>query len=390
MDPKALIYRGSVDVIVKDELDKLLGTKKFLRIKYGIDPTAGRIHIGRAATMRHLKHFQELGHKIDIVIGSFTATIGDSSDKEAERQALTPEEVKSNMASYEAQLGRIFDVAKAKIHYNGEWFDDMPLQEFLGLQQLFSVSQMLERDNFAKRYASESRIGLHELSYPLLQGYDSVKLQTDVEIGGTDQLFNLLAGRTVQKHYAQTAQSIITYELLPGLDGRKMSTSWGNCIYVDDEPAEMYGKVMSIADALMWDYYRISTEITDEELAQVKQQIDSGDDPRALKARLALEITKLYHGEAAAAAAETQFNAQFKGGELPEGIEDFKTELGEREVSELLTEAGLVDTKSEARRQLDQNGVRLNQKKVSAQTITVQDGDIISVGKRRFKRIRGV
>lgn len=389
MDSKDLILRGAVDVIQQTELQERLNSGEKLRIKFGIDPTAGRIHIGRAATIRHLKHFQDLGHEIHVIIGSFTAQIGDSSDKEVERPALSKAEVEKNMADYEKQLSYIFDTSKMTVHYNGDWFDKMDLSEFMKLQQIFSVAQMIERDNFSIRYKNGDRIGLHEFSYALLQGYDSVAMKADVEIGGTDQLFNLLAGRTIQKNYNQKPQNIITYELLLGLDGRKMSTSWGNCIYVDDEANEMYGKIMSLKDDLMWDYFRIVTELESSELASIKQQLDSNEDPRGLKARLAHEITKMYHDEAAADRATEAFDNQFVDKSLPTDIEEKSVELGERNVIELLSETGLVDSNSEARRMLKQGGVKLNQEKITSEVLTISDGDVLQVGKRRFIRIKG-
>lgn len=389
MDSLNLVFRGSVDAIVKEELEEKLQSGTPLRIKFGIDPTAGRIHIGRAATIRHLKHFQDLGHEIHIIIGSFTAQIGDASDKEAERPTLSKEEVESNLADYENQLSKIFDTSKMTVHYNGDWFEKMNLSEFFGLQEMFSVAQMIERDNFAKRYEAGNRIGLHEFSYALLQGYDSVAMKADVEIGGTDQLFNLLAGRTVQKSYKMAPQNVVTYELLLGLDGRKMSTTWGNCVYVDDAPNDMFGKVMSISDDLMWDYYRIVTEIPQSELDEVKAQLDSGENPKALKERLAWEITKMYHDEAAADSAKAAFSSQFSSGALPEDIAEKNVQLGQREVAELLLELELVESKSEARRALKQGGVRLNQEKIDSESIEISDGDVLQVGKRRFARVKG-
>jgi len=384
-----LIFRGSQDAIVKEDLEKKLSGEKPLRVKFGIDPTAGRIHIGRAATIRHLKHFQDLGHEIHIIIGDFTGQIGDSSDKDAERQTLTREAIESNMKDYDKQLSKIFDTKNMTVHYNGEWFYKMGLDEFFNLQQMFSVAQMIERDNFALRYKKGNRIGLHEFSYALLQGYDSVAMKADVEIGGTDQLFNLLAGRTVQKNYNLPEQNIVTYELLLGLDGRKMSTTWDNCIYIDDEPNEMYGKVMSLNDELMWDYFRIVTELPEDDLVDIKKHIDEGDDPRKLKATLAHEITKMYHNEAKAKQAEEGFDKQFVGGGLPETIETKITKTGERNTAELLVELEMVESKSEARRMLEQGGVKINQGKTDSELIAINDGDIIQVGKRRFVKIKG-
>jgi len=384
-----LIFRGSQDVIVKEELEARLDSKTPMRIKFGIDPTAGRIHIGRAATIRHLKHFQDLGHEVHIIIGDFTGQIGDSSDKDVERKMLSRADIEENMKNYSDQLSKIFDTSKMTVHYNGDWFYKMDLAEFFTLQQMFSVAQMIERDNFAIRYEKGSRIGLHEFSYALLQGYDSVAMKADVEIGGTDQLFNLLAGRTVQKNYDLKQQNIVTYELLLGLDGRKMSTTWDNCIYVDDEPSEMFGKVMSLKDELMWDYFRIVTELSTKELEQIKKEIDTGADPKALKIKLASEITKMYHGQAFADSAAANFDSQFTQGNSPKDVEDFSTQTGKVNVLDLVLEAGLVSSRSDAKRMLSQDAIKLNQEKVTTERVEISDGDIIQVGKRRFCKVKG-
>lgn len=386
-----LVFRGSSDVIVKEELEKLLLADKPLRIKFGIDPTAGRIHIGRAATIRHLKHFQDLGHEVHIIIGSFTGQIGDSSDKDAERKMLTREEIEANMKDYDKQLSRIFDTSKMTVHYNGDWFAKMDLAEFFRLQQMFSVAQMIERENFALRYKEGNRIGLHEFSYALLQGYDSVAMKADIEIGGTDQLFNLLAGRTIQKNYDLKQQHVVTYELLLGLDGRKMSTTWGNCIYVDDEPNDMFGKVMSIGDELMWDYYRLVTEIPQTQLQAVKKKIEAGENPRQLKSDLAWEITKLYYDERTADKARDEFDSTFKDKSLPTGMTEAKTALGERKLVDLLVELTLVGSKSEAKRMVEQGAVKLNQRAIAKdeEMIKISAGDVVQVGKRRFTRVLG-
>lgn len=382
-----LVMRGASRVIVEKDLNKRLKSGQKLHIKYGIDPTAGQIHIGRASTMRHLKHFQDLGHKVHIVIGSFTGTIGDSSDKDAERPMLTKEQVRSNMQSYKAQMSKILNVRKVKFHFNDSWFRRLDLAEFFRLQQLFSVAQMIERDNFWKRYKAGKRIGLHEFSYAILQGYDSVAIKADVEIGGTDQLFNMLAGRVVQKMYHLKPQNVITYELLAGTDGRKMSTSWGNCIYITDAPEIMFGKVMSINDNLMWDYYRLVSELSDKELKAVEKDLKAKKDPKGLKIRLALLITAMYHGQKAALKAQSQFASTFGAKNLPENIAEVKVVLGKRPVVDLLLETKLLTSKSDARRQLSQGAVRLNQVKLSVPDVEVSSGDVLQVGKRKFVRL---
>lgn len=383
-----LIFRASQDVYVRDELESALAGSRPLRIKYGIDPTGERIHIGHASTMRKLRHFQDAGHQIVLIVGSFTGQIGDASDKTAERTILTREEVEANMRSYREQLSRIIDLDQAEIHYNHEWFDTFRLDEWLQLNQLFSVAQMLERDNFQQRYQNGARIGLQELQYPLLQGYDSVAVQAEVEIGGNDQLFNLLAGRTVQKYYQQTPQHVITYELLEADDGRKMSKTWANCVWVDDTPEDMYGKLMRINDELIMHYFRVCTDVDEQELHRLQKQLDEGENPRHIKDRLAREIVAIYHDQNAAEAAAQRFQEQFSQSQLPEEIPEVTLTTDQWTVVELLLELGLAKSKSAARRLLEQGGVRQNQEPVQGEHITVGDGDVLQVGKRKFARIK--
>ncbi|MCX6806502.1 MAG: tyrosine--tRNA ligase, partial [Patescibacteria group bacterium] len=282
-----LLTRNVEDLIVRSELEKKLKSKTKLRIKLGIDPTGSRIHIGRAVTLWKLRQFQELGHQITFVAGTFTAQIGDTSDKESERKMLTKEEVTNNFKSYHAQLSKILDMDKVEVFQNGDWFNKMDLEEFFKLTSLFTIQQMIERENFAKRIKSNKPVGLHETLYALLQGYDSVMMKTDLEVGGTDQLFNMLAGRTVQKAYGQVPQSVMTFHILEGMDGRKMSTSWGNCIYIDDEPLEMYGKVMAINDELIPSYFKMATDVPMDVIEQIEKDMAMGANPRDTKDSLA-------------------------------------------------------------------------------------------------------
>ncbi|MBA3678716.1 tyrosine--tRNA ligase, partial [Candidatus Saccharibacteria bacterium] len=256
-----LLERGVEDVIVRAELEKKLKSGKKLRIKLGIDPTNPQIHIGRATVLWKLKQFQDLGHQITLVIGTFTGTIGDASDKDSERPMRERSEIDANAKLYFEQISKILDMKKVELFYNGDWFDKMHLQDFFALTQLFTIQQMIERENFALRIEAGKPVGIHETLYPMLQGYDSVQMKTDVEVGGTDQLFNMLAGRTVQKAYKMEQQSVMTFHLLEGTDGRKMSSSWGNCIYINDEPAEMFGKVMTIRDELIPIYFKLCTDV---------------------------------------------------------------------------------------------------------------------------------
>lgn len=381
------ILRGSAEVVDHQELEKKLQRKDPLRVKIGIDPTGDRIHIGHASVIRKLKHFQDMGHQVVLIVGSFTGRIGDASDKANERPILSKEDTKANMADYEKQLARIIDTDKAEVRYNHEWFEAFELSEWLRINQLFSVAQMIERDNFAKRFESGTRIGLQELQYPLLQAYDSVAVQADVEIGGTDQLFNLMAGRTVQKHYNQTPQDIITYDLLLADDGSKMSKSWENCIWVDDTPEDMYGKVMRINDDLIMHYFTITTDVEDDELERMQQQLNEGANPRDIKQRLAREIVGIYHGTSAAEKAERAFIRQFRDKETPEYIPETVVPKTEWETTELLLHAELAGSKSEARRLIEQGGVRLNGEQIHGDTVSVTDGDVLQTGKRHFRKL---
>lgn len=383
-----LIWRGAKNIIVKADLEQKLKAGKPLRVKYGIDPTGAKIHLGHASVIRKLKHFQALGHQIVLIIGDFTARIGDPSDKESERPALAAEEIKNNVHDYEKQLARIFDLSKVEIRYNSEWFNKLPLGEFLKLSQLFSVAQMLERENFKQRFKNSRTIRLHEFLYPLLQGYDSMAVRADLEIGGTDQLFNLLAGRTVQKYFGQSEQNIITYELLVGADGRKMSKSWSNAIWVTDDPANMYGRIMALPDELILGYFALVTDLPDDELTSISAELKNKANPRDLKARLAREIATLYHGPASAEDAAVAFERQFREKRLPENIDEIELTKSEWGIEELLVFLNLAKTKSEARRLFQQGAVRLDQEKVTDNLLALRNGSVVQVGKLKFKRIK--
>ncbi|MEX0668245.1 MAG: tyrosine--tRNA ligase [Candidatus Saccharimonadales bacterium] len=382
-----LLFRASTEVVVREDLEAKLKKGAKLRIKYGIDPTGDRIHLGHAATIRKLKHFQDAGHQVVLIVGSFTGQIGDASDKDSERTILTKEEVQANMANYETLLAKIFDIDSAEIHYNHEWFNDMSLDEWLRINQLFSLAQMIERDNFSKRFERGDRIGLQEMQYPMLQGYDSVAVRADVEIGGNDQLFNLLAGRNIQKAYDQEPQNIISYELLLADDGRKMSKSWANCIWIDDEPADMFGKVMSINDDLIMHYFKLVTEVSDDEMTKLEKDLKTNN-PRDVKLRLAEEIVSIYHDETSAASAKEAWLSQFSDKKLPATIPDFVVDNQQQNLVDLIVAVELADNKSEAKRLIEQGGVRINSHKVDSEMVNVNDGDVLQVGKRKFVRIK--
>lgn len=385
--PDDLLTRNVVDIIVRDELEKKLSSGKKLNIKLGFDPTGAQLHIGRAVTLWKLRAFQDLGHNIQFVIGNFTGTIGDSSDKDSERPMLDRKTVEQNAKDYHRQLEKILDMKKVKIFYNGDWFDNMPLSQFFELTQHFTIQQMTERDNFSNRIKAGKPVGLHETLYPLLQGYDSVAMKTDLEVGGTDQLFNLLAGRTVQKHFGLEPQSVMTFELLEGLDGRKMSTSWGNCIYIMDEPVEMYGKVMTLRDELIPRYFRLCTDVEIGVIEQIEQNLAAGDNPRDTKASLARAIVARYHGGEIADRAEETWNKRFRDGEKPEHIEEVYIKKADSHNLVDFVSENFNISKSEARRIINQNGLKIDDEITTESALELRDGMVVQVGKHRFKRI---
>ncbi len=381
-----LLNRGVEEVIDKKELEQLLRSKKKLRIKLGIDPTSPNIHIGRAVVLWKLKAFQELGHKVVFIVGDFTGLIGDTSDKESERPMLSETVVKKNLKTYFEQAYKILDKKKTEVHYNSKWLKKLGFAEVGKLADLFSLHEFEARENISKRLTAGKRVSLRELLYPLMQGYDSVAIKADVELGGTDQRFNLLAGRTILPAYGQKPQNILTMQLMEGIDGRKMSSSWGNVINITEEPNNMFGKVMSIPDELIKKYYLLATRTPLPEIERVAMELKN---PRDQKLLLAQAITSLYHGDKAAMLAKDNFIDQFSKGELPKDIEDKKIPAGEYSLTELLVLCKLASSKSEARRLIAQKGVRVNQE-VSAEKKLVLDGKIeflLQVGKRKFVRI---
>lgn len=381
-----LLNRGVVEVIEREHLEKALRSGKRLRVKLGIDPTGTKIHLGRAVAIRKLREFQDLGHQIILVIGGFTAQIGDPSDKLSKRPMLSEAQIKKNLKDYKAQLGKILDLKKTKFVNNASWLKKLTFREIANLAESFSVLQMLERRNFKDRFERHEEISLREFLYPLMQGYDSVAINSDVELGGTDQLFNLMAGRTIQKYYGKKEQDILVNEMLEGTDGRKMSTSWGNVINISDEPNDMYGKVMSVEDKLISKYFLLCTDVAEEEI----KRIEETNNPRDAKAKLAYEITVIYHGEQAAKAAEANFNRVFREKETPKDIEVFKAPLSKMNIVDLIVAADMAQSRSEARRLIEQGGVDIDGEKHgdSHEMIEIPvEGIILQIGKRRFKKI---
>ncbi len=389
-----IIARGTVDLIPLDELKAKLQrsyeTGEPLRIKQGFDPTAPDIHLGHTVGLRKLRQFQELGHQVIVIIGDYTGMVGDPSEKNSTRPRLTHEEVMENAKTYEKQFFKILDPEKTIIRYNGEWFSKMSFAEIMELASKFTVARMLERDDFARRFAKQQSISIHEFFYPLMQGYDSVMIRADVEIGATEQKFNLVIGRQIQREYGQEPQIVLTLPVLEGIDGvQRMSKSLGNYIGIDEPPEEMYGKVMSIPDELIYSYFELVTDVTLEELQEIKAQLeDPSVNPVVLKRRLARTLVRMYHGEAAAREAEQHFDLVHKKKEIPEDIPEYKLKSSKRLI-DLMVEVGLVGGKSEARRLIRQGGVRLDGQTVKDELLELQpDGQrVLKVGKRKFLKI---
>jgi len=358
-------------------------------VKFGIDPTGKKIHIGRASAFWKLRAFQELGHKIVLIIGDFTAQIGDPSDKLSKRPMLSKEQVQENLKDYKNQIGKILNLAKVEFVYNGDWLGKLGFQEISELAEGFSVQQMFARRNFQERFDKKEEVSLREFLYPLMQGYDSVIVKADVEIGGTDQLFNLKAGRVIQKHYGQPEQDIMTLKMLAGTDGRKMSTSWGNVINIIDELDNMFGKVMSVRDDLILDYFLLCADIAVEEIEKIESEMASGKNPRDIKLDLAEKITARYWGAERAKAARASFLSVFNSGNLPGNIKETKVNLRELLVDIVLREK-LVSSKSDFRRLVSEGAVSNaeTKEKITDPFFKITDAITIRIGPLRFLKIK--
>lgn len=384
------LNRGVEKIINKKHLKNALFLDKKLRIKHGIDPTGDKIHLGRATQLWKLKELQDLGHKIILIFGDFTAQVGDPSDKPEGRKGLTEKEINRNMQAYLEQFSRVLDIKKAEIYHNSEWFSKMPLKEFLSLASTFSVQQLVQRRNFKERWEEKKPISLKEITYPLLQGYDSVMVKADVELGGYDQLFNLNTGRDIQRLFNQKPQDIITLKMLFGLDGRKMSTSWGNVINIIDPPGEMYGKLMSMKDEMIVHYLELCTLLSEKDIAVIKKELKGGEvNPRDIKARLALEIVALYYCRIVAEKAKKEFEKVFEQRKSPSQIKTFLTPKSSYTLAELLIYLDLAKSKNDAKRLIEQGGVKINFKVIKNFRVNmkIKEGMIIQVGKRKFVKI---
>ncbi len=391
-----VIKRGVVELLPEDELvkklERSLKENKPLVIKQGFDPTAPDIHLGHTVGIRKLKHFQDLGHQVVVIIGDYTAMVGDPSEKNSTRPRLSHEQVMEHAKTYQEQFFKILDPEKTIVRFNGEWFSKMNFAEIMELASKFTVARMLERDDFAKRYANQQPISIHEFFYPLMQGYDSVMIKADVEIGATEQKFNLVIGRDIQREYGQEPQVILTLPVLEGLDGKqRMSKSIGNYIGIDEDPVQMYGKTMSIPDELIYRYFELVTDVTQEELQTIKHQLqDSAVNPRDLKMQLAFTLVRMYHGAQEAERAAQEFKKVFVKKDIPDEMPEVGLDRAEMRIDELLVATKTAQSKSEARRLITGGGVSVDGKKITDPfaVVALKDGQILKVGKRKFVKIR--
>ena len=390
-----LISHGVADLLPEDEfkkkLEKSVATNTPLIVKLGLDPTAPDIHLGHTVVLRKLKLFQDFGHKVIILIGDFTARIGDPTGKSVTRPPLTEEQVITNAKTYQEQIFKVLDPEKTEVRFNSEWLSKLDFADVLKLASKYTVARMLERDDFHKRYTEGRPISIHEFMYPLMQGYDSIALKADVEFGGTDQTFNLLMGRHLQGEEGMPEQTIITMPILEGLDGvQKMSKSLGNYIGISEAPSEMYGKAMSIPDELMMRYFMLVTDMSIEEQEQLSKDLESGTaHPRDVKMKLAHTIVRLYHGEEAANFGQDEFVRVFQKHAMPTDIPEYKVAITEEPVfvPQLLSDAGLTASNGEARRSIKAGAFKIDGEKCNEEHIVLKDGMVLQVGKRKFIKI---
>jgi len=386
------IRRGAEEILVEEELVERLKGGKPLRIKAGFDPTAPDLHLGHTVLINKMRQFQELGHEVIFLIGDFTGMIGDPSGRNATRPALTDEQIAENAATYKSQIFKILDPERTRIAFNSEWMSKFSGADLIKLAARHTVARMLERDDFRKRIDAGKSIAIHEFLYPLVQGYDSVALEADVELGGTDQKFNLLVGRQLQQAYGQKPQIVLTMPLLEGLDGvNKMSKSLNNYIGITDAPDEMFGKLMSVSDELMWRYFELLSFRSSAEIDALRQQVAAGENPRDIKFLLAGELVGRFHGDAAAVAAKDAFISRFKNNEVPENLQEFTVEApdGRLGIANLLRAAQLVASNGEAFRMIKQGAVRIDGARIEDGKLEVAAGSthVYQVGKRKFARV---
>jgi tyrosyl-tRNA synthetase len=390
-DIKTLLERGVSDVIVRKELEAKLKSGKKLRIKLGIDPTGSDLHIGHGVVLRKMRHFQDAGHQAILLIGDYTARIGDPTGKSETRVMLTEDQIKENMKQYIKQASKILDKKKLEVRYNSEWFSKMTMAEILNLVAKKTISQIMQREDFKNRLKNDQDISMVEVLYPIMQGYDSVMLDADVELGGTDQLFNMLVGRDLQKSYnSKTIQAVITIPILEGLDGiEKMSKSLDNYIGLTESPKEIFGKTMSVPDDLIVKYFELATDVPTGEIEAIKELMENGENPRNFKIQLAKELVTLYHSKEIALKAEEDFVNQFQKKEIPNDIKTKKLKESNWLLTDLLAETGMTSSKSDARRMIEQGGVKVDGKKIAdiGDKIDLTSEKLLQVGKRKFLKV---
>ncbi len=383
---KELLRRGVDEIIDRKHLENNLRSGRKLRVKLGIDPTSPNIHLGRSIPLLKLRDFQQLGHQVVFVIGDFTGMIGDTSDKESERPMLSEEAVRENLKNYVMQAGKIIDIKKAEIYYNSQWLGKLDYLEIGRQADIFSLNEFISRENISRRLEKGKRVSLRELLYPLMQGYDSVAVKADVELGGTDQRFNLLTGRNIQKKYNQEPQDIITNPLIEGLDGRKMSSSFGNTVNLLDKPEDMFGKIMSLRDEFIIRYFILLTRVDMKKINEYEDKLRQNINPRDVKIELASEIVKMYHSEEAARKAREYFIHTFSHKEIPANIPSFKPKT--YDIISVLVESGLASSKTQARQVLAQGGVKLNGKIVKDSALIISAGSVLQKGKLKFLKVK--
>ncbi len=390
-----LIKRGTIEIVPEEELERKIKwsieNNTPLIIKQGFDPTASDIHMGHTVGIRKLKQFQVLGHQIVVIIGDYTAMVGDPSEKNVTRPRLSHREVMEHAKTYQTQFFKILNKDKTRVCFNGDWFGKMNFAEIMGLAAKFTVARMLERDDFAKRYNSQQPISIHEFFYPLMQAYDSVQIKADVEIGATEQKFNLVIGRQIQKEFGQEPQVVLTLPVLAGLDGKeRMSKSKGNYIGIDEPPAEIYGKTMSIPDVLIYNYFELLTDVAQVELERIHTQLQEGKtNPRDIKKGLARTLVRLYHGEEAAIKAEKAFEQVFVKKDMPDEMPEYPLDQDKIRIDQLMILTGTAESKGQARRLVKGGGVSINGDKITDPfaVVEIESGQILKVGKRQFVRL---
>lgn len=387
-----IIRRGTEEILLEDDLVARLKTGKPLRVKAGFDPTAPDLHLGHTVLLNKMRQLQDLGHEIMFLIGDFTGMIGDPSGKNETRPPLTQEQVESNAATYKKQVFKVLDPKKTKVMFNSEWMNKLSPADLIKLAATHTVARMLERDDFHKRYTSGQPIAIHEFLYPLLQGYDSVAMKADIELGGTDQKFNLLMGRELQKHFGQKPQTVITLPLLPGLDGvKKMSKSLGNYIGIDEKPSDIFGKVMSLSDETMWLYFELISFRTLAEIKSFREEVNNGTNPRDIKFKLGEELVERFYNLEEAKLARENFVAQFQKGGVPDDMPEVVLQVDENgmAIANIIKMAGLTDSTSDAIRMLQQGAVKLDGEAVNDRGLKLGAGQtvILQVGKRRFAKV---